>query len=136
MTGGTGNDTRRRRLLVVDEYPQTRAIAPRVFNYYGYETKVAATPDEAVSAAQTFEPDVVLLEWYLLKSAASGLAARLRECASAQGRDLVIIAVSVIDEPHEFRDTEGIDEYFVKPIAAADLDRAISLLLARRPPRS
>jgi CheY-like chemotaxis protein len=115
----------RRRLLIVDEYPQTRETAPTVYGHYGYEIRVAATANEAVEAVRTFHPDAVILEWFFRQGLVSGLAARLRSAAADRQRPLVVIALSVFDEPPDFQQREVVDDYFVKPTPADVIDRAI-----------
>jgi DNA-binding response OmpR family regulator len=111
------------RLLIVDEYPQTRETAPAVYGHYGYEIHVVSTPQDALAAMRAFRPDAVILEWFFRQGGVSGLATQLR--AAAEPTRLVVIALSVFDEPADFQQRELVDAYFVKPTPADVIDRAI-----------
>ena len=67
----------------------------------------------------------MLYEWDLRGDAGIGLAARLRALSVPLGRALVVIAVSVLDEPQAFRAREGVDDYFTKPLDLGVLARLI-----------
>jgi DNA-binding response OmpR family regulator len=122
------------RLLIVDEYPQTRETAAVIYGHYGYRALVVADPDAAVEAISTFRPDAVLLEWYFRNGRVTGLSARLKQAAASESqRSLVVVALSVFDEPPEFCELETVDDYFVKPTPVEVIDRAVRALIAGTP---
>ncbi len=117
------------KLLIVDEQPISARILHTLFRQYGYECVVATTAAEALAAIDVHHTEAVVLEWCFRDGSGIGLAARLRERAAAQSRDLVVIALSALDEPDGFRDREQVDDYFVKPMSIALIDRWIRALL-------
>ena len=116
-------------LLIVDEQPISANTLHTVFRQYGYDCAVATTADAAVRTLETHRAEAVVLEWCFRDGSGVGLAARLRARAAAQSRDLVVIALSAIDEPDGFREREPVDGYFVKPMSVALIDRWIRALL-------
>lgn len=116
------------RLLIVDEHPLGRTLGRAAFGQRGYDAVTAATPDEAVDAVRTGDPDVVILEWAFRQGGGIGLARRMRG-ASTRCR-LIVIALSVADEPTGFLASEDLDAYFVKPTPAEHIDASIRAHLA------
>ena len=114
-----------RRVLVLDDNATSQTITKYVLEGAGHVCEVVATARAALAAIATFTPDVVLYEWDLRGDAGIGLAAQLRERSGRLARALVVIAVSVIDEPSEFRARESVDDYFTKPLDLGALARLI-----------
>jgi len=122
-----------RRLLIVDEYPITRTVLEIVFGMRGHVCMGVGSADEALACIETFEPDVVILEWHFRNGSGRGLGSRLRARALACGRSLVVVVVSVTDEPPEFRSHDSVDEYLTKPAPAAAIESAFEHHLRKQP---
>jgi DNA-binding response OmpR family regulator len=120
---------RKIKLLIVDEQPINVKTLHTLFRQYGYDCAVALTADEALAAIDAHRSEAVVLEWDFRDGSGVGLAARLRARAAVQARDLVVIALSAIDEPEGFREREQVDDYFVKPMSVSLIDRWIRALL-------
>jgi DNA-binding response OmpR family regulator len=112
-------------VLVLDDDYGSRTITKYVLEQAGHVCEVAANARSALAAMITLTPDVVLYEWDLRGDAGIGLAARLRELSARFGHALRVIAVSALDEPCAFREREGVDEYFTKPLDLGALARLI-----------
>jgi DNA-binding response OmpR family regulator len=118
------------RLLIVDEHPINLAVLPRSFRVRGYACETASSTAEALEAMTREVFDVVVLEWYSPTGHRTDLPARLRACAASQQRDIVIIALSVLDEAEAPLVRVVVDDYFVKPAPIALIDGRIRELLA------
>jgi DNA-binding NarL/FixJ family response regulator len=85
------------RVLIVDDHPLTRDALSALLRSHGFELAgVAADGEEAIVAARTTQPDVVLLD--LAMPGVDGLAAlpRLREAAPAC--EVVVLTASGTEE--------------------------------------
>lgn len=117
-----------RRLMVVDEDRTSRTVLRQAYRLRGHRCVAAATAAEALLLA-AFEPiDVVILEWSFRDGSGQGLAGRLRARAR---KPLVIVVLSVFDEPHGFREREAIDDYLVKPATAEAVEHAFEACFER-----
>lgn len=129
MTGRVVAPARTIQLLIVDEHPISARTLHTLFRQYGYECAVATTAAAALDAIDAHHAEAVVLEWCFRDGSGVGLAARLRARASAQSRELVVISLSAVDEPDGFRQREEVNDYFVKPMSIALIDRCIRALL-------
>lgn len=101
------------RILVVEDHAATCTVVKQVLAMRGHPCEIVDDVPAALRAVDTFEPEVVLLEWSRRDGRGLGLASQLRLRSNAQGRSLVIAAWSVLDQPTGFR--EDVDAYFTKP---------------------
>ena len=85
-------DSRRLRVLIVDDYPVARRIFITELAPYGVETFEAGDAAEALAIASEQNPDVVVLDLFLTGSSGLEVARELR--ARRGGDRIVIIALS------------------------------------------
>jgi CheY-like chemotaxis protein len=105
-----------RRILVVDDNPDSAASLAMLLGISGYETHTAKDGLEAVSAAEWFHPDVVLLDLGLPKLSGMDAARRIRE--QPWGKDMMLVALTgwgQEDDRKRSRDA-GFDAHVVKPV--------------------
>jgi CHASE3 domain sensor protein/CheY-like chemotaxis protein len=121
-----------RRVLVVDDNPDTASSLAMLLRMTGNETHTAHDGLEAVGAARTFRPDVVLLDVGLPRLNGLDACRRIRE--QPWGKDMVIVAVTGWGQDDDRRKTEeaGFDGHLVKPVDHA----ALMKLLAEKQPES
>jgi DNA-binding NarL/FixJ family response regulator len=87
----------RARILVVDDHPLTREALASLLVQHGFEVAgEAADGDEAVSAAEELQPDVVLLD--LSMPGLDGLKALPRLRAAAPRSEVVVLTASGTEE--------------------------------------
>jgi len=118
-----------RRLLVVDEDMITRSVLQQAYRLRGHACSTAATSSAALAAVAADPPEVVILDWSFRDGSGVGLAGRMRHVCPHQ---LVIVVVSVLDEPDGFRAREAIDDYLVKPVTAEAVESSFEACLAAR----
>ncbi len=118
-----------RRLLLLDEDPTSRTLFRHMYTMRGHKVWLAATADEAIEVGGAEVIEVVIYDWSFRDNTGVGLAARLR---AASAWPLVIIALSVLDEPDGFREREDVDDYLVKPALAESVELAFETALATR----
>jgi DNA-binding response OmpR family regulator len=129
MTGAPRSTTcTKHRVLVVDEDALSRKAMLLSFRIRGYVCNSAASPDEALAALDDFRPHIVLLEWAFRdpRHQGLGLARKLRHRSLELRRHVSIVVVSCADQPTDFRQREGVDAYFTKPVAPHVLEAAVA----------
>jgi DNA-binding response OmpR family regulator len=120
-----------RRILVVDDNQDAANSLATLLRLSGHETQTAHDGQQAIHAADTFMPDVVLLDIGLPKLNGYEAAKRLRN--GSRGKDLVLIALTGWGQEDDRRKSAeaGFDAHLVKPVDFAALK---SLLADHRPP--
>ena len=107
-------------------------VLQRSLRLEGYETRIAADGEAALSAHAEYVPDLVVLDLGLPKIDGIEVARRLR--ASDDVPILVLTARDAVDSRVEGLDS-GADDYLVKPFERQELLARLRALLRRRPPR-
>ncbi|HUN81451.1 MAG TPA: ATP-binding protein [Phycisphaerae bacterium] len=119
-----------RRVLVVDDNQDSADSLAKLLKLLGNETCVALDGLQAIHGAETFRPDVVLLDIGLPKMNGYDVCRSIRE--KPWGQTITMVALTGWgQEEHRSRSAEaGFDSHLVKPV---DLD-LLSDLLARSKP--
>ncbi|MEJ7817407.1 MAG: response regulator transcription factor [Thermoleophilaceae bacterium] len=120
------------RVLVVEDDGDIADVLRRALGMEGYEVRLAADGELALTEAADFEPDAVVLDLGLPKLDGVEVCRRLR-----QGGDvpiLMLTARDAVDSRVEGLDS-GADDYLVKPFERTELLARLRALLRRRPPR-
>jgi DNA-binding response OmpR family regulator len=126
ITGSTSSDKAQRtstprRILVVDDNTDGVATLSMLLTMVGHETATAFDGFEAISAAQKFDPHVVLLDLDLPKLDGYEACRRIR--GEKWGKEMMLVAVTGLGgEEHRMRSLEaGFDMHLVKPVSAETL---------------
>jgi len=118
-------------VLVADDSADTRAVLRRTLTYQGYRVVEAADGCEAVAAALSECPDLVLMD--LNMPVLDGLAAavRIRGLRERCGH-VPIVAVTAFDTygMREAALEAGCDAYLLKPLAFDELESVVARLLS------
>jgi CheY-like chemotaxis protein len=114
------------RVLVVDDNVDTVESMARLLKLHGHEVQTACDASEAIAAALSWRPEVVLLDLGLPDMDGYQVALRLRQEASCQGT--VIIAVTGYGRPEDRRQSReaGIDLHLLKPVDPGVLLRLLA----------
>lgn len=115
-----------RRILVVDDNRDSAESLAELLELNGNQTRTAFDGLEAVEAAATFKPDLILLDIGLPKLNGYGVCRRIRE--QPWGKSMVIVALTGWGQEEDRQKSKeaGFNGHMVKPI---DLT-ALSKLLA------
>jgi DNA-binding response OmpR family regulator len=117
-------------VLVVDDEPTIAEVVARYLERAGYETRVAADGHQAIAAALSQRPDLVVLDLMLPGIDGLEVMRRLRD----QDRDR--IAVILLTAKGEESDRViglrlGADDYVVKPFSPAELVARVDAVMRR-----
>jgi CheY-like chemotaxis protein len=119
---------KRFRILVVDDNHDSALSQAMMLSIMGHETRTAHDGESAVSTAESFLPDVVLLDIGLPILNGYEVAQRIRE--QAWGASMFLIAVTGWgQEEDRQRSAEvGLNVHMVKPVEPAVLEKILSEL--------
>ena len=118
-----------RRILVVDDNRDSAESLAELLKLAGNETHSAHDGLEAVEAAATFRPDVVLLDIGLPKMNGYEAARKIRE--QPWGKAMVLVALTGWGQDEDRRKSKeaGFDGHLVKPVELAALTKVLAELL-------
>ncbi len=125
-------DTVTGRVLVVEDDVAITDVLRRVLRQEGHEVRSAEDGVEALELAESFMPDLVILDLGLPKLDGVEVCRRLR--AESDAPILILTARTDTDDRVEGLDS-GADDYLVKPFERKELLARMRALLRRRPPR-
>jgi len=114
------------RVLVVDDHADGATSMCRLLRVLGYDARQACDGLAGLDAAADFRPDVALLDIAMPRLSGYEVARRLRE--ESWGKQMLLIAVTGWGQENDKqRATDaGFDFHLTKPVAVADLTRALS----------
>jgi two-component system, OmpR family, response regulator MprA len=120
------------RVLVVEDDEAIADVLRRSLRAEGHEVRSATDGVEALTEAQAFVPDLVILDLGLPRLDGVEVCRRLR--AESDVPILILTARTGTNDRVEGLDS-GADDYLVKPFERQELLARIRALLRRRPPR-
>jgi two-component system response regulator MprA len=125
-------DTVTGRVLVVEDDAAIADVLRRALRQEGHEVRSAEDGVEALELAESFVPDLVILDLGLPKLDGVEVCRRLR--AESDAPILILTARTDTDDRVEGLDS-GADDYLMKPFERKELLARMRALLRRRPPR-
>ncbi|MEV0092155.1 response regulator transcription factor [Streptomyces sp. NPDC050738] len=117
------------RILIVDDEPAVREALQRSLAFEGYATEVAVDGLDALTKAETYAPELIVLDIQMPRMDGMTAARRLRASGSTTpilmltARDTVGDRVTGLDA--------GADDYLVKPFELDELFARVRALLRR-----
>lgn len=120
----------RGRVLLVDDNPDATASMRLLLETKGYQVRTAADGVEALEVAQSFRPDVALLDIGLPRLNGYALARKLREFPWGKGMLLIATTGWGQDDDRARSREAGFDHHLVKPV---DLSMLLKLLAGLQP---
>lgn len=114
------------RILAVDDNLEVLRVQAALLRAMGHEVCPATNGDEALEAADDFQPDVILLDIGLPGMSGYDLARHFRREPATSGVRLIAITGYGSAEARREAFDAGFDEHFVKPVSLAELSRALS----------
>ena len=115
-----------RRILVVDDNHDAADALSMLLTLSGNETHLAFDGEEAVQAAETFRPEVILLDLGMPKLNGYDAARRIREQPWGKGMLLVAMTGWGQDEDRRKTASAGFDAHLVKPVELSALIQVLA----------
>jgi two-component system OmpR family response regulator len=128
---GTANtrSTPEARLLVVDDEPNIRELLSASLRYAGFEVATAADGQQALALAESFRPDLLVLDVMMPGLDGFGVVRRLRQ----SGRHTPVLFLTARDAAEDKVSglTLGGDDYVTKPFSLDEVIARIRAVLRR-----
>ena len=121
---------RRFKILVVDDNHDSALSMAMMLQIMGHDTRTAHDGESAVSTAETFLPEVVLLDIGLPKLNGYEVAQRIREKTWGQAMYLIAVTGWGQDEDRQRSSEVGLNLHMVKPVEPAALEKLLAALPA------
>src|SRR5262247_2752017 len=120
--------TEKSRVLVVDDEPQITRVLRTVLTSQGYQVRVAAEGESALSNLAEWRPELVITDLYMPRMDGIELCRRIRAVSSVP-----IIVLSVKGEERTKVDAldSGADDYVTKPFGMDELLARVRAALRR-----
>lgn len=124
----TGDSTRKRRLLVVDDNRDAAETMSMLLQMWGHEVAFVYDGPSALETAEQWQPEVVFLDIGLPGMDGYEVAERMRALPHARGAVLIAITGYGQDDDRLRSRRAGIDHHLVKPVAPDALRSLIDSL--------
>ena len=117
------------RVLVVDDEANITDLVATALRYEGFDVEVAANGTDALRSAETFRPDLVVLDVMLPDRDGFAVVKRLR----ADGHHVPVVFLTARDSTEEKVKglTVGGDDYVTKPFSLEELIARVRAVLRR-----
>ncbi len=122
------------KVLVVEDEEAISHLLKYNLTAEGFEVSIVDDGDEALMAAEDFQPDIILLDWMLPHVSGIEICRQLR--ARSETRNIPVIMLTArAEEEDRLRGFEkGADDYVTKPFSMKELVARIQAVLRRANP--
>jgi len=120
-----------RKILVIEDEPEMRRNITTLLRYHDYEPIAAANGRDGVQAARREKPDVILCDVMMPELDGYGVLEELQMDASLARTPFIFLTAKGEKDDLRSGMNLGADDYLTKPVANADLIRAIEARLRR-----
>ena len=120
------------RILIVDDNPDSADSLAMLLQIKGYEVGTAYDGEQAVEAAGTLRPDVVLLDIGMPKLNGYDACWRIRQQPWGQGMFLIALTGWGQEEDRRRTEEAGFNQHMVKPVDPAALMKLLASLSAEQ----
>ncbi|WP_437925655.1 CHASE domain-containing protein [Sorangium sp. So ce291] len=117
----TGYEGPRKKILVIDDHPENRAVLVDLLAPLGFEVTAAEDGQDGLVKAAEVGPDVVITD--LLMPGVDGieLVKHLREAPERRGLVIIVSSASVFEADQDRSLSAGGDDFLAKPVRADEL---------------
>lgn len=126
-TPGLDGACRGKRILIVEDDPDTRRLLRQYLEPFGCSVAEAANGAQAIAQTSTWNPHLILMDWRM--PGIDGLEATRKIHAIRPGIKILMLTANAFEEQkHEAKDA-GVDDFLRKPVTEEDLLIALRLHL-------
>jgi len=119
---------KKKKMLAVDDNPNNNAIIEELFGDH-YDLRTAMTGEEALEIAQTFEPDVVLLDIMMPGMDGYEVCKRLREHPSLSDIKILMVTAKGALEDRVKGYEVGANDFITKPFEEENILESVEFFL-------
>lgn len=120
------------RILIADDNPSNADLLDAHLDGSGFETKLVHNGEDALTAARSWKPDLILLDIMMPKMSGFEVCRRLR--ADETTRHVSVLMVTALDQANDVEAAveSGTDDFITKPINKTELLLRVRAMLASR----
>ncbi len=107
---------KKNKILVVDDDLDTQEFVKTLLEYEGYDVETAANGQEALTAASTTKPDLIILDVRLPGMDGYEVCRRLKSQPDSRDIPIIIYSASFNHVEEKAREA-GADDFIIKPFA-------------------
>ncbi|MFQ6123222.1 MAG: response regulator transcription factor [Candidatus Heimdallarchaeota archaeon] len=122
-----------KKILIVDDEPDTVELAKMVLSYEGYETTIAYDGEEALEKVHVEIPDLVLLDIKLPKKTGLEVCKELKQDPKYKHVPILMFTAKAHNRDLELGWEAGADDYITKPFSGVALLERIRTHLDKTP---
>lgn len=121
-----------RRILVIDDHPETVRLIELTLRRHGYEVAGAGSGSEGLASAEFEPPDLILLDIMMPDMDGHTVCRKMRQIEKL--RDVPVIMFSARSQVRDKKEgfDAGANDYLVKPTRPAELISRVEAMLTRR----
>jgi CheY-like chemotaxis protein len=108
-------------ILVIDDIEDNRDVYTQFLSHQGWRVATASDGEEGLSKAESFRPDIIILDLGLPKMDGWEVAKRLKNTPATSAIPIVALTGHVTKEARHRAMTAGVDEFCTKPCLPPDL---------------
>jgi DNA-binding response OmpR family regulator len=120
-----------RRILIADDEPDIVTSLEFLMRGSDYEVRVARNGEEALRLAESFRPDLVLLDLMMPLRSGFDVCQKIRENPMLQGMKIVMLTAKGRDVERNRGFDLGANAYVTKPFSTRELMNTVRGLLPR-----
>jgi DNA-binding response OmpR family regulator len=120
------------RILIVDDEPNIVLALELLMKREGYEIRTVGDGERAVEAAETFRPDLILLDVMMPRMDGFEVCQRIRADASLKDISIVMLTAKGREVEREKGLALGADLYITKPFSTREVVRKVKEMLASK----
>ncbi|SFU73819.1 response regulator [Pseudoduganella namucuonensis] len=128
----TGYEGERRRLLIVDDVPQNRAMLMEMLQALGFVVASAGNGLECLALLDSFKPDLIVMDVMMPEVDGNEATRRIRRLPEWRRIPIIAVTASASHEDELKCREAGVDAFLVKPIDHDVLLNAIGAQLSLR----
>jgi len=132
-------DNHRRRVLVVEDNPETQMLASAQLNRLGYEHDIAGDGLLALELSDQTEYAAILMDWHLPGMDGLETTRRIRQREEREGRDrtpIISVTARAMADDIEACKQAGADDFVAKPASLTSIGEALQRWTGAEDPAS
>ncbi len=116
-------------ILYIEDNPENRLLVKRILEVEGYKVVEAISGLAGLSAAETMQPDLILMDINLPELDGYELTRRLKQIKHMAGVPVIAMTANVMKGDREKTLAAGCDGYIQKPIDVDELPAQVANFL-------